>query len=584
MNRSPIFSSGLELGSFVVTSNVLHHSWAAISELYGEIHEPPSWDSPVRFRTFQQPNCTIIAFVTWPPCTKEHLQGQGRGDLVSSSALKETFPLFEFLCTKTNPRFSINKPAIDLFVSVRGVLNFLKSQISNKPLIITGHSLGGSVASLFTLWLLDKINLATTKRPLCITFGSPLIGDDGLQEAILQYSAWNSCFLHVVSDRDPVPRVLISPYNPTAPELASPTNEYKPFGTFLLYSELGCACLEDPESVLVLLVATYSEGSGFDYKDIFQQLNGNVICKDSTKVDEWIAQPLQAGIITQLGAIGLGRLQLQQQSIDMNTLIRQTERRERKWLIRRREVYDSNVLSEMKVYMAQLEWYKKCCEDEEIGYYDRFKNAFDSSDIKAQGFKKSLTCYWIDMVDEVEKKPQRNGAAFTTRWLFAGTNYRRMIEPLDIAEYYRDGKTDYMAKGRSKHYTQLEKWLSEDEKPASRPNNSKKQNLAGGLTENSCFWAYVEEARISCNVLSNGESNDMDKHKRSLIVFEADVMGMLNNYAVSPEIFLNRSSFMKWWKEYLEIIRKGIMGPSHTSPFTEFMQNRQYRQYAPGCL
>jgi hypothetical protein len=194
-------------------------------------------------------------------------------------------------------------------------------QISTKPLIITGHSLGGSVASLFTLWLLDKINLATTKRPLCITFGSPLIGDDGLQEAILQYSAWNSCFLHVVSDRDPVPRVLISPHNPTAPELASPTNEYKPFGTFLLYSELGCACLEDPDSVLELLMATYSEGPVFDYKNIVQQLKGNVICKDSTKVDEWIAQPLQAGIITQLAAVGLGRPQVAQSQISFGSYI-----------------------------------------------------------------------------------------------------------------------------------------------------------------------------------------------------------------------------------------------------------------------
>ncbi|XP_059449977.1 senescence-associated carboxylesterase 101-like isoform X2 [Corylus avellana] len=585
MNRSdsPLFSSGLELGSFVVTSNVLHHSWAAISELYGEIHEPPSWASPVRFRTFQQPNCTIIAFVTWPPCTKEHLQGQGGGDLVSSSALKETFPLFEFLSTKTNPRFSINKPAIDLFASVRGVLDFLKSQISTKPLIIAGHSVGGSVASLFTLWLLDKINLATTKRPLCITFGSPLVGDDGLQEAILQYSAWNSCFLHVVSDRDPVPRVLISPYNPTAPELASPTNQYKPFGTFLLYSELGCACLEDPESVLELLVATYSEGPGFDYKDIFQQLNGNVICKDSTKDDEWIAQPLPAGIITQLGAIGLGRLQLQQQSIDMNTLIRQTEIRERKWLIRRREAYNDSKLNEMKVNMAQLEWYKKFSEDKKIGYYDMFKNEYDSRNNTLQRFKKSLTCYWTDMVDEVEKKPQWRGASFTTRWLFSGTIYRRMVEPLNIAEYYRDGKTDYIAKGRSKHYKLLEQWLDEDEsRSASRPNNPKKQNLKGGLTEDSCFWAYVEEALISVNALSNGQysSNDMDKHKRSLIQFEDYVWGMLKNCAVSSEIFLEQSSFMKWWKKYLEIIRKGIMG---TSPFTEFMQNRQYSQYAPGC-
>ncbi|KAE8021591.1 hypothetical protein FH972_007467 [Carpinus fangiana] len=221
----------------------------------------------------------------------------------------------------------------------------------------------------------------------------------------------------------------------------------------------------------------------FDYKNIVQQLKGNVICKDSRVVDEWIAQPLQAGIITQPAAIGLGRpqQQLQQQSIDMNKLITKT--------FRRREVYGSNLLNKMKVYMAQLEWYKKWSEEEEIGCYDRFKNAFDSSDITAQGFKNFLT-----------------------------------------AEYYRarDGesrKTDYIAKGRSKHYKLLKQWLDEDDqRSASRPNNPKKQNLKGGLTEDSCFWAYVEEALISVisvNVLSNGQSsNDMDKHKRSLIRFE----------------------------------------------------------------
>lgn len=151
-----------------------------------------------------------------------------------------------------------------------------------------------------------------------------------------------------------------------------------------------------------------------------------------------------------------------------------------------------------------------------------------------------------------------------------------------IAGYYRDGKTDYKTEGRSKHYKQLEQWLSQD---ASHPNNSKKQNLAGGLTEDSCFWANVEEARISCKVLTNRESNYiMDKHKHSLIEFEAYVLGMLKNYAVSHEIFLQQSSFMKWWKDYLEIIRKGIMETSYSSPLT-VMNNAQYRhQYATGFL
>ena len=176
-------------------------------------------------------------------------------------------------------------------------------QLANsKPLIITGNSLGGSVASLFTLLLLEKFNFSTTKRPLCITFGSPLIGDEGLQEAISKYAAWNSCFLHVVSDHDPVPRVLISQIG-----------VYKPFGTFLLCSKLGCSCFEDHPTILLLLMATYSgnpenqdpnlvfESYGTCVKDF----NRKVIFMDTTESFDWTTPPLRAGIITQLAAIGL---------------------------------------------------------------------------------------------------------------------------------------------------------------------------------------------------------------------------------------------------------------------------------------
>ena len=173
---------------------------------------------------------------------------------------------------------------------------------NSKPLIITGNSLGGSVASLFTLSLLEKFNFLTTKRPLCITFGSPLIGDEDLQEAISKYAAWNSCFLHVVSDQDPVPRVLISQ-----------TSVYKPFGTFLLCSKLGCSCFGDPRTILELLKATYSGSPGNQdpnmvfksYGTFVKNINRKVICKDTTHSFDWTTPPLRASIITQLAAIGL---------------------------------------------------------------------------------------------------------------------------------------------------------------------------------------------------------------------------------------------------------------------------------------
>ena len=225
--------------------------------------------------------------------------------------------------------------------------------------------------------------------------------------------------------------------------------------------------------------------------------------------------------------------------------------------------------------MAYLEWYKKCFKEKGIGYYDSFKSGSSQSDIKVVEFKTILTHYWVDMVDEAEKKPQKEGASFRTRWLGAGTNFRRMIEPLDIAEYYKGGGQDYTKSRRPEHYKKLEQWLKE--KPASVPNKLKKQNVASSLTEDSCFWAYVEEARISCKLLSSGESSDKEKELKKLLEFENYVYGLMKYYAVSPEIFLPQSSFMQWWKEYKE-----IMGTSYGSNLSNLMKD--YDKYATGSL
>ncbi|XP_075636520.1 senescence-associated carboxylesterase 101-like isoform X2 [Castanea sativa] len=591
MDPSRTFSRGPDLANFVISSGVLNQSLATVQDLHGEIinqNEHPV----VRHKVSQQSNCTIIAFSSWPGCGKEYIQE--RGDLVSST-LKESSPHFNFLSTKTNPDFSINKAALELFDSISDSLPTLKSQIDNsKILIITGNSLGGSVVTLFTLWLLETIDFSITKRPLCITFGAPLVGDNGLQNAILKYPTWNSCFLHVVSDQDPVPRVLISPHNPPATESASQTNVYKPFGTFLLCSESGCACFEDSQTILDLLRATYSEAPGNQnpnqvlelYREIVEYLNRKVICGDTTGLLQWTTPPLRAGIIIQLVAIGLIRPQPQGQNNGLDNLITEIEKQEMELIMSKGQGNPSKTLNEIKIRMAYFEWYKKYCKEKRIGYYDSFKNGSSKTDIEVVKFKTILTRYWEGEVDEAEKKPQKEGAPFRTGWLGAGTNFRRMIEPLDIAEYYNKGLKDYINQGRPKHYKQLEQWLKEIEKLASNPSQLKKQNVASSLTEDSCFWAHVEEARISCKLLSSRESSTGEKElsKHNLIEFENYVLSLMKNYAVSPEIFLPQSSFMQWWKEYEEIVRKGIMGASYHSPLTDLMKNRSYQNYATGGL
>ena len=132
MDPPQIFSSGPELANFVVSSGVLNQSFATVRELHGEIINQN--EHRVRHKVSQQSNCTIIAFSIWPGCGKDYIQER---DLVSSSTPKEktpeSFPLFNFLSTKANPDFSINKAALELFASIRDKLPDLKSQVTPSP-------------------------------------------------------------------------------------------------------------------------------------------------------------------------------------------------------------------------------------------------------------------------------------------------------------------------------------------------------------------------------------------------------------------------------------------------------------------
>ena len=277
------------------------------------------------------------------------------------------------------------------------------------------------------------------------------------------------------------------------------------------------------------------------------------------------------------------KLLQQPQNIDINSVIEKIERREKIMAILNKQAFDpTKGLNEIKVYMAYLEQYKKVSKDEKAGYYDRYKNVTDTSNINLVKHKKILTCYWEEMVDQAEKRPQTVGASLRTRSLFGGTNYRRMIEPLDIADYYKAGKQGYINQGRPKHYIKLEQLLKETEKPSSVPNEMKKQNVASSLTEDSCFWAHVEEALISCKLLTNEGSSveEKDSAKKELIEFEKYVLDLMKNYAVSSEIFLPGSSFMKWWGKYRE-----ITGTSYSSSLTNLLKNdNNYVAYAKGSL
>ena len=50
-------------------------------------------------------------------------------------------------------------------------------------------------------------------------------------------------------------------------------------------------------------------------------------------------------------------------------------------------------------------------------------------------------------------------------WIKAGTTYRKLVEPLDIAYYYRTtAKGNYLSYGRSNRHKVLQKWMEANEK------------------------------------------------------------------------------------------------------------------------
>ncbi|CAH8271125.1 unnamed protein product [Arabidopsis lyrata] len=509
------------LGKLVLSSGLLHSSWSKISE----IHKSPysNQDSGLGIKIYREEKFTLVVFVAPPIFTSS-----------SDSTLlpgKENENPFPFLCSEINPSFSLHTPALNLFTSAYKSLTNLQSELlqtlkSEKPVIITGASLGGSVASLYTLWLLDTID-PKLKRPLCITFGSPLIGDVSLQE-ILENSVRNSCFLHVVA----------------AAQTRFKSDFFKPFGTFLICFDSGCVCIEDPEAVTELLNGVH-DSEQVDYGQVLRRLDQSMLSiADSTFVPEAVIKGMEK------------RAEMKDLRFDM-----------------------FKKLNDMKISMAYIEWYKKECRKVKIGYYDRFKtqHAFPSSefDIKIKNHKLELNRYWRSVVEEVEKKPQSDISILKRRFLYSGNNYRRMIEPLDIAEYYLEGGKEYRTSGRSRQYVMLEKWFGMELIEKERRQN---RDLSDLLTFDSCFWAEVEDSMIVINQLNTtvGMSDDArEALTRKLVKFKEYVWEMIRKREVSPEIFLEKSSFMKWWKEYKKI--KGSNSPP--SYFTEYMNTGKYESY-----
>ena len=97
-----------------------------------------------------------------------------------------------------------------------------------------------------------------------------------------------------------------------------------------------------------------------------------------------------------------------------------------------------------------------------------------------------------------------------------------------------------------------------------------RKNVQSILTLDSCLWAHVEEALISLQECRAAGSTMVERQEavKKLDDFEDYVYESLKDYSVSLEIFLQESSYVRWWNGYIR-----FKGASHGSRLANFMKN-----------
>lgn len=212
-------------------------------------------------------------------------------------------------------------------------------------------------------------------------------------------------------------------------------------------------------------------------------------------------------------------------------------------------------LSKITPYRAEIEWYKACCEesDDQLGYYDSFKQRGASKrDYKVNMNRHKLNQFWDNVIYMLDNNNLPADFQTRAKWINASQFYKLLVEPLDIAEYYRTGmhllKGHYISHGRERRYKIFDKWwdsriVKEDEKNT--------RSKFASLTQDTCFWAKVEEAREWLDKLrSECDPRNRDVLWENVEIFARYACELVERKEVSKDVLGKNSSYSLWVMDY----------------------------------
>ncbi|GLJ28533.1 hypothetical protein SUGI_0561360 [Cryptomeria japonica] len=597
----PKFRSGQEFATFTATSGILPKAWEAICSI-----------SKNREDSFLLIKDGGVVYVAFPSFHKEDYivpdSKYGECNIknckIFSAGLKGD---------DAKPAF-IHKGALNRFLHILESSDFkAKMQgLKEQTIMFVGHSVGGAVAALATLWFLEK--RLRNFNSFCITFGAPLVGNATIQEAIGRED-WLGRFCHVVCRYDIVPRMNLAPYDSIAKPLdaivpqwrskmgincdsvshlsisearitlinnvlkctATIPNNYPgeyglrspfvPFRTYVFCSTHAAACFEDSETILKLLQFTMQsqEGIPFDqiadtciseHTDYGHMLEG--IDEDLLNAVRFVSNSSVMGIALESEAIGVGT----QDNDTLFGLRKAGEVRIEKYM--NIEKLNVELRNSMASYMAELEPYEMLCKGNNTAYYDAFKQHDKKKYFRVNLARTKLGEFWDKIVETEEKHVLPSDFRSRDKWINAGTAYRSLVEPLDIAYHYSSEKGNeksYLSDGVRPHrHIFLEKWLEE--------------YSSGYVEKDSCFWARLKETR---KALKNVQQEQETRASMTdCIEFEMYVASMIDDESIPLEVFVEGSSFMIWWQQYCLLRVENYYWRS-SSPLYECMMNESWK-------
>ncbi|XP_042511129.1 protein EDS1B-like [Macadamia integrifolia] len=522
------------------------------------------------------------------------------------------FKFFEQFRGLIKEDYRLSDPFEDLLKDPQLGKEVRQAVSQKKKVVFTGFSSGGPIAILATiLFLQQNLGPASLSPLTCVTFGSPLVGNQIFGHA-LRRENWAQYFVHFVMKYDIIPRILLSPLSSikgnlhtvlpsfnsnqlepiaisqdasssfydimrNASALASHTacnymgctnsllqtissfielSPYRPFGTYVFCTGRGkMFTIKNPDAILQLLfyslqldnreaVTNIACRSFKDHLQYEFEISGNTGNEDVIDLEHLLLQLPLSSTGTNNAEMGSIQTVINELGLSTRAMLCLTAARESEEQKQRNQKKIDGNRDKIEKELEALQNYRIKCEGRRVGYYDAFKLQQAEEDFKANVTRLELAGIWDEIIEMLKRYELPDSFEGRKDWVDLGTKFRRLMEPLDIANYYRHSKDEdtgaYMRpdegrQPRPKRYRFTQKWLEyADCKPA-------------GFYLESCFWAEVEDLRIH----TSDQNNRVPRLKENVLRWVQDRL-------IRRDVFFKETTFVKWWEKLPRGLRDGV--------------------------